>query len=339
MPDSLLEKSILATVIYYDCLDSALTSFEIWQRLIRPIEERNTTYDLRHTTYDLYEILCALENSEYLARFLNEKNGFWFLKGREELAAKHIESTKESEEKLEKAFWYRWVFKATPFLLGAFVSGSVAGGRARGESDIDILVIAKKGRIWTVRFFLTLWTTFLGIRRKGGNIANRLCFNHYITETSLKIPFEGLYNAHTYIHLIPLVNRGGEFETFFQKNKWIKTYFFNALLMRKEEEYVYKFPHPRVLEKLVEIERTVEEFFLYSFLGEIFETIARKFQLYFIMKNPLTKKMGGRVTTNEFQLEFHPASKERVILECYNKKLAEYNLTEFYPEKDSGLNA
>lgn len=333
----MLEKSILATIIYYDCLDSALTSFEIWQRLIKPFSERIKKQEERIKVFSLSDVLFHLGESKYLERYISQKNGFWFLKGMEDLAEKHIESTKESEEKLKKAFWYRWVFKATPFLLGAFVSGSVAGGRAREESDIDILVIAKKGRIWTVRFFLTLWTTCLGIRRKGSNIANRLCFNHYITDASLEIPFQGLYNAHTYIHLIPLINREREFETFFQKNTWIKIYFFNALCIRKEEEYMYKFPHPRVLEKLAGIERSVEEFFLYSFLGEIFETIVRKFQLYFIIKNPLTKKIGGRVTANEFQLEFHPASKEKVILQCYNKKLKEYNLTEFYPEKDSGL--
>lgn len=342
MTPPILEKSILATIFYYDCFDWPLTTFEIWTRLVRPLEKRKTQNAKRKTTvqnlkFSLYEVTTQLENSDFLRKYTAQRNGFWFLKGRKELVAKRIDAMKESEEKLKRLFRYRWIFLGTAFLEGAFVSGSVAGGWAKEPSDIDILVVAKKGRIWTTRLFLTLWTTMLRIRRKDKRIANQICLNHYITGDSLLIPFQSLYNAQTYIHLIPLVNRKRIFEKFFQKNGWIKKYFCSSFAIGKSEEYLYKFPARPSLEGWMRIDRGVDELVLSGFWGDIFERIARRIQLYFIAKNPLTGKPGGRIHTGDFQLEFHPESKEQTILACYNKKLHQFGLREFYPEKDSGL--
>lgn len=339
----MLEKSIFATLIYYDCFDWPLTSFETWQRLIQSLLQRqqnnklDTKYSILNTRYALHDIVFQLEHSSYLKGYIAGRNGFWFLKGREALVAKRIEAIKESEEKLKKLFRYRWMFLGTAFLDGAFISGSVAGGWTRKGSDIDVLVVAKKGRIWTCRLFLTLWTSALGVRRKGVNIANQICLNHYITDESLAIPFQSLYNAHTYINLIPLVNRSKVFEKFFQKNIWIGNYICTTFNVVQSDEYSYKFPTKRFLEWWMEIDRGVDEFVLSGFLGDMFERIARRIQLYFIAKNPLTGKPGGRIQAGDFQLEFHPESKEQKILDCYNKKLQTFGLTEFYPEKDSGL--
>ncbi|MBI3335312.1 MAG: hypothetical protein HY001_02335, partial [Candidatus Portnoybacteria bacterium] len=242
-----------------------------------------------------------------------------------------------SEEKLKRLFRYRWVFLGTAFLEGAFISGSVACGWAKEASDIDILVVAKKGRIWTTRLFLTLWTSMLGIRREGNEIANQICLNHYITEESLAIPFQSLYNTKTYINLIPLINRNDVFEKFFQKNRWIWQYLYPTSDVGQSDGYLYKFPVSKFLEWWMKIDRGVDEFVLSGFLGDIFERIARRVQLYFIAKNPLTGKPGGRIHTGDFQLEFHPQSKEQKILLCYNKKLQRLGLREFYPERDSGL--
>lgn len=337
LPNSKIEESILATIIYYDCLDSVLTSFEIWRKLIKPIKERNKSYRLQATIYKLYDVVFYLEQSEYLKQYIAQKNGFWFLKGREELAANHIESTKESEEKLKKLCRYAWVFFATPFLRGVFVSGSVAGVRATRVSDIDVLVVARKGHIWTTRFFLTFLTHIAGVRRRGEYVADRICLNHYIAQNALLIPFESLYNAHTYIDLIPLVNKEHVFEVFFRKNRWIRTYFLGKTRKEKSEEYISAFPRFYIMEKIMKFVNEIEEIFFSGLVGDAFEWFIKRLQMYIMRRNSLREKTGGRIYIGDVQLEFHPASKEKVILERYNKKLQELSLAEFYPEKDSGL--
>jgi len=333
-----MEKSIFATLIYYDCFNWPLSTFELWSRLIRPLTQRPTTNDQRLTTnFSLSEIIAALEHSAYLKKYIAQENGFWFLRGRQDMWLSRIQATKDSEEKLARVFKYRWVFKGVPFLSGAFVSGSVAGGWPGKESDIDILIVAKRGRIWTARLFLTLFTNVLGIRRKGADIANQLCLNHYITDGALEIPFQSLYNVHTYVNLIPVVNRHTVFERFFRTNHWMDKYFSNTMEYGRSEDYQYQFPTRRVLERASRGFQIASEFLLRGTLGDFLEKGARALQQYFIQKNPSTGKRGGRIQAHDFQLEFHPQSKERDIISRYNKKLKQFGLTEFYPEQDSGL--
>lgn len=336
MTPTILEKSILATLEYYNCFDWPLSTFELWLVLILPLTERQTTNNQRPAT-SLSAVVTTLEQSDYLKQYISHKNGFWFLRGKEHLFARRIEATKEAEEKMKRVFAYRWLFIGTPFLEGAFVSGSVACGWPTPESDIDILVVARKGRIWTTRFLLTLASNVLGVRRRGAHSANRFCLNHYIANDNLFVPFKSLYNAHTYMQLIPVVNRKSVFERFFSSNAWIKEYVANPLGTDGALVYISQFPVFSLLEKFMKCERGLCEFILKGFLGEAIERLTKRIQLYFIDKNPLTQKGGGRITAQDFQLEFHPQSKEEVILRRYNKKLQALGLKEFYPEKDSGL--
>lgn len=43
---------------------------------------------------------------------------------------------------------------------------SRAMGEASENSDIDLFIIAKKSNLWTARFFATLLTSMLGLRRR-----------------------------------------------------------------------------------------------------------------------------------------------------------------------------
>lgn len=334
MKQGSIERSILATILYYDCLDWPLTTFELWARLIPPLHSRPLGAS---DVPSLAQVALTIETSVLLKQCISHKHGFWFIRGRSLLVNQRIGAMKESEEKLKRIFLYRWLFTATPFLYGAFVSGSVAGGRASKKSDIDILVVTKQGRIWTTRFFLTLFTTLAGVRRKGKKIKNRVCLNHYITNAALEIPFHSLYNAHTYLDLIPLINRFAVFERFFDQNAWVRRYVTGDADAGNSSLSTYSFPYRKVFEYLARIKRSVCESLLQGKIGDGLEHLTKRLQWYLIRNNPLTGKSGGRIQAQDFQLEFHPQSKERIILEAYRKRLNHYKLKEFWPEQDSGL--
>jgi len=334
MKQGALEKSILATLAYYDAFDWPLTVLEIWQQLICPPKERKFK---KEKPIPLYEVVVQLEQSAYLKEHARQENGFFFLRGRDDLVGQRIRAMKISEEKIKKLWRYRWLFLGTPFVRGALVSGSIAGGWAREQSDIDLLVIAASGRVWSARFFLTLWTSWLGIRRKGSRIKDRICLNHYLSIGTLSVPFPSLYNAQSYLHLVPFVNRGRAFERFFEANKWIKSYFLQSPALGNSSDFMYAFPSSRFLEKMMQCERVMDEWFLNGWVGDAIEWTVKRFQLYFIRRNPLTGKPGGRITAEDWQLEFHPESKEAQILSRYNETVKKLGLREFYKEPDSGL--
>jgi len=333
-PPNPLEKSILATIIYYDCLNCPLSAFELWGKLIRPIPDRISQG--KNSSFSLREVVFTLEESVFLSEYVGQKDGFYFLKGREGLVPFRIKAIKISEDKFKRLCRYRFVFLATVFIQGVFVSGSVAQGLAKDESDIDVLIITTRGRLWTARLFLTIWTSLLGIRRKGNKIKDRICLNHYISSDALVIPFESLYNAQSYRELFPALSKNAVFERFFERNEWMGNYFINPFAMGKSKNYAIG-QGSILLESLVRLDRRVDEFFLRGGIGNSVEALAKKIQLFFIKKNPLTTLPGGRIAANDWQLEFHPQSKEKQIIEEYNRKLRAFGLAEFYPEKDSGL--
>jgi len=83
--------------------------------------------------------------------------------------------------------------------------------------------------------------------------------------------------------------------------------------------------------------RRYKEMILDTSVGDWLEKKLRKKQEQRIKKDPMTLKPGGRVVFNDNQLEFHPDSPEKGVLEKYNKKLEEIGLAALGHQKDSGL--
>ncbi len=225
---NLLEKAVVATVAYYDVLDYPLTGFEVFKYLINPVRLISVESQFSEIEpvgkISLKDILETL-NSRNISFFLEEKNGFYFLKGRKEIIQTRIERQKISDEKWKKAGKIIKWLQIIPYVKMVAVSGSLAMYNAREDSDIDLLIIARHKRIWTVRFLTSLFFQVLGKRRHGAKTADRFCLNHFITDQSLKIDFPSLYNAQTYAHLVVVLeNEKGIYNKFQQANNWIRDY-------------------------------------------------------------------------------------------------------------------
>jgi predicted nucleotidyltransferase len=329
-----LEKSILATLGYYDILDQPLTAWEIFQYLqkFRKPREKPKGASSNSRPKSLFSILKTLETSPDLTKLISQKNGFYFLKGRSGLVRQRIERQKIADQKWKKIRRIVQFLQLIPFVRLVAVSGSLAMHNTKEESDMDLLIVAKNGRIWTCRGLVTLFIHLIGQRRHGKLTKNRVCLNHYLTEKSLKIPFKSLYNAQTYIHLVPLWQaEKGLYRKFQKANKWLNDYlFFNP---KENQGYLTRVKSNQVSDYV----RKFQEFLLKNKLGQVIEFIFKKFQESRIKRDPLTYQVGGRVVFNDQQLEFHPDSPEKAILEKYNQRMRELGLAELANEKDSGL--
>jgi predicted nucleotidyltransferase len=126
------------------------------------------------------------------------------------------------------------VLKATkflrfvPFLRMLGLNGSVVRGEESKESDIDFLIIAKKNRLYTARFFATALTELTGYRRKGDKVAGRICLNCYLPHNRLNItpsdPESKKKVARAYKYLIALVDDRDFEKRFFSSNRWFAGY-------------------------------------------------------------------------------------------------------------------
>ena len=342
---TLLEKQILATIVYYDILNYPLTGFEIFSYLINKNQEsriknqelngnsnRNRDDDIQ---YSIFNIQYFLNHSEYLKKHINQELGFYFLKNRTNIVQERLDRKKIADDKWKKSKKIFWIMQIIPFTKLVMASGSFALCNTRKDSDVDLMIVAKKGRIWTVRTFFTLLTSLLRVKRHKDRTEDMICLNHYITDKSLRIPFESLYTAQLYYHILSIYNSDEDRKLFlkFQKeNEWMKKYLEN-----------YEFSE---LEGLRSIKRNktlsfiskLFEFILSGKIGDYFEKKMSKIQSERIKKDPLNMKKGGRITISDTQLEFHPDSHESHIIPKFNQKMKELGISEFADQKDSGLN-
>ncbi len=364
-----LEKSIFATIAYYDYFNYPLTAGEIYYYLIRlnsksqalnPNQilnfndqfskifchsERNRSevknlvdfetvslsngilrfaQDDKERAQDnskkpsFFEIIEILDTSETLKKFIGRKNGFYFLRGREGIIKQRIQKKKLTDQKFKKVKWILRFISYFPFVRLIMLSGSMGLGNPLKESDIDLLVVAKHGRIWTTRAILTFFTLLFGVYRHAGKTENRLCLNHYITDKSLNTNYGNLYEAEEYINLLLLMGDLSIYQEFFKKNAWIKdyTYFASGCL----ENNLRAIPLKGVSRKM----KYFFEFLFVGLVGDFFEKYMKKFQIYFIEKNPLTKNFHARIRYDDNNLVFHPIPKAPEVIGKWEERMAEF---------------
>lgn len=325
-----LRNSILATVVYYDIFDRPLTLLEVYKYLINPGRIFRITEGLGEIGMnELAGELDRLVNSG----IIGHKNGFYFIGGRGHLYEDRMRLDNISVQKWKKFLLIGKFLVLAPYLRGVFISGSMAINNADEKSDFDVLIVSKAGRLYTCRFFLWLISSLIGVRRKKyQKIApDKLCFNHYITDSHLYIPHESIFNAQAYANLKPAMISPELVDRFYTANLWLNGYVYN---FRPQKEFTKR--SVKTTGILVIIGR-MGEFVLNSYLGDWLESFFKKYQQKRISDDPNTYQSGGRVVFNDNELEFHPHSFEKVVIERYNRGLEKLGITPYRKESDSGL--
>ncbi|EKE19975.1 MAG: hypothetical protein ACD_8C00073G0003 [uncultured bacterium] len=302
-----LEKNILATIIYYDGLNYPLTSFELWKYLIR------TDYYSNNTTIPsiaLSQVINEINGNE-LAKFVEHFNGFYFLKGRKDLVSRRILNNKISAKKIKKLEWIVKCLRFVPFVRMIGATGGLAMKNAHHGSDLDLFVVLKYGKIWTGRTLVTGLVHFLGKRRHGKKVSDRVCLNFFITDESLEVITKDLFSASEYMFLFPLF--GSETYHRFQiKNRWIQN--------MKPTYALREIDPPKIISDCA-FSKNIRS------LGELllgwnfFENFLKKVERKRIMLNPKTHQEGSMVYANDDALVFLPAPHGPVIFEKFKEKI------------------
>ena len=166
-----LKQSIIKTLAYFDIFDYPLTKEELFRYLY--------TEDMQVRDYTGF--LDQLEQFN-----INNKDGFYFLPGREDNIVERQSKIKLIEKKMKIGYRgikkLRWI----PFLRAVFVCNTVASGSVDENSDIDLFIITNTKRLWLVRFFATVTLKLFGLRTSGRQVKDKICLSFYVAEDSLK---------------------------------------------------------------------------------------------------------------------------------------------------------
>lgn len=203
------------------------------------------------------------------------------------------------EKRWVKAERMSWFLQGIPFMRFMAVTGSLAYDTAKETSDIDFFIIAKNKRIWTTRYFATLFLRCIGqynyINTK--NRAGKICPNRFVTDNYLVIHPQNRYHAQDYTQMVPLFDIANLYNKFILKNKWMEKFGFfkprRALL-------VVRSPFMRTV-------RTIGEFILKGSLGNWLENVLKNRQLKTLKNNfPSLNEPHSTIIASDQEIRIHP---------------------------------
>lgn len=271
---------IVTLLTFYRGLGRPLTLFEIHRLLPSPDDIM---------LHELELLLAELSEK----RTIRAEDGFYTLQEAEctSIARRMQDLVVDLKWKrfLKKARWLRII----PFLEFAVASGSMAFGNATASSDFDLLVSVRPGKMFTARYSINFLFSLLGARRLSDlhdGDANKLCFNHFVTESTYAKSPHNLYRQQLHKNIIPLMGSRRLISKFLKANEWSG--------VSETIEWDRRFSES----KTYPIKRLLEIFFTpYFWERSIFRPIAMRRLVRYVK----TKPQDGRVIVGDRELEFH----------------------------------
>lgn len=297
--DSILEQSIIATLGYFNIFEYPLTLLELKTNLL----QLNKNFSVSNV--NLTELEQAL-NNELLKKFIEQKNGFYFLSGND----KHYQTRQQryyiADQKIKRALKIAWLFKFIPTIQMIAVSNSLGYSNTTISSDIDLFIVTKQNRVWTTKLLTTLLIISLSLRPTAKCSKDKICLSFFVDENNLNLEKFQLSNTVTektdlpndiYLtywttQLLPIFDRNNTYDQFWQDNSWVNQYLPNR------QQY-----NPTLSRKLL-AEPTNSTIF--NRFGDYFETLAKKIQLKRL--NPKLKALmnkDSRVIINDNILKLY----------------------------------
>lgn len=215
-----LEQSIFRTVAFFSLFDYPLTEFEIWKWLTEPA-----------VAYAFPDVRDCLSASHYLREKIVCTDGFFTLRDTAETVALRHERFVDAARKYHRLQRVCGYLAHLPMIRAVAACNTLAWNNTKAESDIDLFVIVKHGRIWITRFLAVLPFKLLGLR-PGQSTRDPICFSFFAADDrlamkGLKIGKRDLYFAQWMHSLVPVMDRG-VFRRVALQNGWVNRSFPNS---------------------------------------------------------------------------------------------------------------
>jgi hypothetical protein len=179
------ELAIAQSVLYAALFDYPLTLAELRHTLIESAQTPS-------------QILAAYEDSEPLRTLIDWRNGYFFPRGRGGLVRVRREREVRSRRFLADHGLLLTLLSAMPYVRLVALSGSIAHLNLDGDGDLDLFIVTRGRRVWSVTVAALVIAKLLGQRKT-------TCVNFVLADTRLAIEQQDFFNASQIVHLKPIV--------------------------------------------------------------------------------------------------------------------------------------
>ena len=184
-----------------------------------------TAYEIRHyldKKYSLLEVVEALDGA--LLEVISKKNGFYFLRDREDVVTTRKIRYNYSCQKIKIAKKFARIFSLLPFIKTIAVANFIGEHNLREEGDIDFFIITSAKRIWLSRLFCAGIAKLLNSRPTAKNKKNKICLSFYVSTahldlSDLKLGLDDPYFYYWLRGLLPIYDKANSYTQFLQANK------------------------------------------------------------------------------------------------------------------------
>lgn len=223
-----LHQAILSTLTYFDIFEIPVTKTEIIENLLF----------LKSNENEIDNELINIKNED----------GYYSLNLKKSDYEEKFERSKEYWKKVEK---FRFLFSLCPFIKLVCVCNSLCINDTNEDSDIDLLIVTEKDKIFLARLFVTILTSLFRIRRHGQKIKMRFCLSFFVSESNMDFskialkPYD-IYLAYWIKTLQPICGDYKVYEKLISENEsFMNDYFTNQTILKKdhfkERNYVENF--------------------------------------------------------------------------------------------------
>lgn len=169
----------------------------------------------------------------------SKRRGYYFIRGREGLIYKNLLRKRISAKKITIAEKSAKILSFVPGVRMVGITGSLAMANSPEDGDIDLLIITKKGTLWTTRFlvYVTLRLFGIAVRKPNSKLQkDHLCLNMWLDETDLvwRKSDRNVYTAHEIAQIVPLVGKHDIYEKLLSENSWILDYWPKSVKIAKK---------------------------------------------------------------------------------------------------------
>ncbi len=142
-------------------------------------------FELKKYTNISFSKLLKILNQLTEKDLISEKNGFYFLFGRENILSIRRKRYNYAQRKLKIASRFAKFFSILPFVKMIALVNSIGSYNLKDGGDIDFFIVSSSNRLWISRFFCTGLAKILNSRPNKKNKRDKICLSFYLSENNL----------------------------------------------------------------------------------------------------------------------------------------------------------
>ncbi|MCO4761531.1 MAG: hypothetical protein KC502_08515 [Myxococcales bacterium] len=206
-PDE-LTGAILRAILYADLFDFPMRAEEIHRQLLL-------------VRADLGDVAQRLRSDVWLHDKIEETGGLYHLIGRSALCERRNRQREQTDALIQRHITVLRLLSAMPYVRMVAFSGGTSRKNSVNDNDLDLFIVAEKGRAWTVYTLMVVLARALGCR-------DVLCANYLVDRVHVTVPDGGdLFTGHELMALRPLIGERW-LAHMVQKNAWVERLMPNA---------------------------------------------------------------------------------------------------------------